>query len=164
MRIASHARYLCACATALALGCAYASPIQPAATSESPFWWFGWGDPVRLVSKDPPGELFRISHRGSTGFTSVASVRRSAEARAEEFCEKRNAVVEPVTEQSSSGPQILGNFPRFEMIFACADKPAAHVVPSEDPYARLLRLKDLLDRGAISQQEFDREKAKLIGP
>jgi hypothetical protein len=145
-----------------ALGCTYASPIQPAATSESPFWWFGWRKPVQVTSVVPPGEQFRISHRGSTGFTSVTSVRKSAEARAEEFCERRGGVMSPVTEQVSGGPQILGNFPRFELVFVCADKPTP--MPTEDPYVRLLRLKELLDKGAISQREFDREKAKLLGP
>jgi len=148
---------------ALLIGCAYASPITPAATSESPFWWFGWGQPVQVATVVPPGEQFRISHRGSTGFTSVVSVRQSAEARAEAFCEKQGGVVSPVTEQVSSGPQILGNFPRFELVFVCSSKPTP-AEGSTDPYVRLMRLKELLDSGAISQQEFDREKARLLGP
>ena len=163
MHAPAHLRVLCAGATAWILGCAYASPIQPASTSESPFWWFGWGEPVPVASKPPPGEQFRVSHRGSTGLTSVASVRHSAEARAEEFCKKRNAVVSPVTEQMSSGPQILGNFPRFELVFVCVDTPPVQGAPSEDPYVRIMRLKELLDSGAISQDEFDREKARLLG-
>jgi hypothetical protein len=164
MQLRIQVRVLRISATVLALGCAYASPIQPAATSSSPFWWFGWGDPVQVASAVPPGEQFRISHRGSTGFTSVASVRGSAEARADKFCEKRNALVSPVTEQASSGPQILGNFPRFELVFVCVDRPTTQALPSDDPYVRIKRLKELLDSGAITQQEFDREKAKLLGP
>ncbi len=155
---------LIAVSVSLLFGCAYASPIKPAAISHSPFWWFGWGDPEQVVSVVPPGEQFRISHRGSSGFTSVASVRQSAEARANEFCEKKGGVVTPVSEQASSGPQILGNFPRFELIFVCADKPVTREPSTtDDPYGRLIRLKGLLDAGVISQEEFDREKGKVLG-
>ena len=104
MQLTIFARLLSMGIIALILGCAYASPIQPAAASESPFWWFGWGNPVQVTSVVPPGEQFRISHRGSTGFTSITSVRKSAEDRAEEFCERRGGVMSPVTEQVSSGP------------------------------------------------------------
>ena len=146
------------------VGCAYASPIKPAASSESPFWWFGWGKPEMVVSVVPPGEQFRISHRGSTGFTSVASVRKSAEARATDFWEKKGGVMTAISEQTSSGPQILGNFPRIEIIFVCIDKSAAATpgTAREDPYDKIMRLKKLLDAGAISQEEFDREKRKLL--
>ena len=33
----------------------------------------------------------------------------------------------------------------------------------EDPYDRLLKLKQLLDAGVISQEEFDKEKSKILG-
>jgi hypothetical protein len=164
MKLKIYARIACISGAALLLSCAYASPIEPAATSKSPFWWFGWGDPVQVASEVPSGEQFRISHRGSTGFTSVTSVRQSAESRADQFCERKNGVVYPVTEQSSSGPQILGNFPRFELVFVCVEKPAAKAVPPEDPYVRIERLKKLLDSGAITQQEYDREKQNLLRP
>ncbi len=145
---------------ALLLSCAHASPIQPAATSKSPFWFPGWGKPVMVVSEIPEGEQFRISHRGSTGFTPVSAVRRSAEARATEFCQKKRRAMTPISEQISSQPQILGNFPRFELVFVCTEKlrAADPVSPAEDPYRRLERLKELLDSGVIYQEVFDQEK------
>src|SRR5262245_16594118 len=96
----------------LALGCAYASPIRPAATSNSPFWWPGWGNPASVVSKVPSGEQFRVSHRASSGFTPVSALRRSAEGRAKRYCEDKGQAITPVTEQASHSPHILGNFPR----------------------------------------------------
>jgi membrane protease subunit (stomatin/prohibitin family) len=33
----------------------------------------------------------------------------------------------------------------------------------EDPYVKLARLKQLLDQGVISQEEFDAVKAKVLG-
>ena len=40
---------------------------------------------------------------------------------------------------------------------------AAASTPAEDPYAKLASLKKLLDDGIISQEEFDKAKAKLLG-
>ncbi len=113
------------------LGCAVASPIRPAATSSSAFWFPGWGQPVTVVSRVPEEEQFRISHRGSTGFTPVSALRRSAHGRAEQFCQRGGRVLTPVTEQQSSPPHVLGNFPRYEMVFACTQ--ADSVADREDP-------------------------------
>lgn len=42
-------------------------------------------------------------------------------------------------------------------------QPAQNAAPTEDPYERLAKLKGLLDQGIITQEEFDAEKAKLLG-
>ena len=42
-------------------------------------------------------------------------------------------------------------------------QPAAASNQQEDPYAKLASLKKLLDDGIISQEEFDKAKAKLLG-
>jgi hypothetical protein len=68
-----------------------------------------------------------------------------------------------VTEQVSSSPHILGNFPRAEIVFVCTEVPSgSRPADTQDPYERLRRLKELLDAGVITQQEFDREKAELL--
>jgi hypothetical protein len=116
---------------------------------------------VQVVSEIPEGEQFRISHRASTGYTPVSAVRASAEKRARQFCELKGRQMTPVTEQVSSAPHILGNFPRAEIVFICTSRSEAAPV-AEDPYERLERLKKLLDAGVISQSEFDREKSELL--
>ena len=42
-----------------------------------------------------------------------------------------------------------------------AQAPAA--VPAEDPYGDLMKLKELLDAGALTQAEFDAQKQKILG-
>ena len=42
-----------------------------------------------------------------------------------------------------------------------APQPAA--APAEDPYQKLASLKNLLDQGVITQEDFDAQKAKLLG-
>jgi hypothetical protein len=66
-------------------------------------------------------------------------------------------------EQISEPPYILGNYPRIEIIFALIDKPTdTHPAPQRDKYADLERLKNLLDDGALTQEEYDNEKAKIL--
>jgi hypothetical protein len=59
---------------------------------------------------------------------------------------------------------LLGNYPRIEIIFGCVDKSASVAASTEsDPnYSKLLNLKKLSDAGVISQQEFEREKGKVL--
>jgi hypothetical protein len=70
----------------------------------------------------------------------------------------------PLSETAAKPPYILGNFPRVEIVFECVDRPSA--VPGSqlvDPkYAKLADLKKLLDSGAITQVEFESEKAKIL--
>jgi len=40
---------------------------------------------------------------------------------------------------------------------------SSQAVPSEDPYAKLTQLKQLLDQGVITQADFDAAKNKLLG-
>ena len=146
-------------------GCADTSPIRPAASSNSQFDSAVYqGESVTISSSTPGSEEFRVFHQGATGFVSVQSVRASAEQRATEFCDRQGKVMKPLRETASKPPHILGNFPRIEIIFGCVDKPAAVVAPAgDDPkYTKLVNLKKLLDSGVLSQQEFEREKAKLL--
>jgi hypothetical protein len=41
--------------------------------------------------------------------------------------------------------------------------PEAAAPTSEDSYAALMRLKELLDAGVLTQAEFDAEKQKILG-
>ena len=46
-----------------------------------------------------------------------------------------------------------------------AEAPAAPVpaaAPAEDPYGDLMKLKELLDAGALTQAEFDTQKQKIL--
>ncbi len=44
---------------------------------------------------------------------------------------------------------------------AQAEAPAA--APAGDPYGDLMKLKELLDAGALTQAEFDAQKQKILG-
>lgn len=40
--------------------------------------------------------------------------------------------------------------------------PAPAAAPAEDPYGDLMKLKGLLDAGALTQEEFDTQKQKIL--
>ena len=68
-----------------------------------------------------------------------------------------------VSETASTPPHILGNFPRIELIFQCVDTSTNPSTVSEgNKYDKIAALKKLLDSGALTQQEFDAEKAKVL--
>jgi hypothetical protein len=43
------------------------------------------------------------------------------------------------------------------------EAPAPAAAPAEDPYGDLMKLKELLDAGALTQAEFDTQKQKILG-
>jgi len=64
------------------------------------------------------------------------------------------------TQQNEQTPQS-----QFIQQEAQQQTPESQTVPEpkEDPYDRLLKLKKLLDEGIISQEEFNKEKSKILG-
>ena len=141
-------------------GCAFSSPIQPYAKSHSAF-----SHPPELITHDfPPKDMYRIYHRAGTGFVSIQSTRKDAEQRAGDFAQRQGKSIVILGEQLSQPPYILGNFPRIEIVFALVDKPkdAKPLVPERDRYADLEKLKKLLDDGTLTQDEFAKEKAKIL--
>ena len=141
-------------------GCATSSPIQKYSESKSAF-----GENPLLSRHDiPASQTYRVYEQGATGFVPMASVRETAEKRAEEFCERQGKGMLVLGEQMSHPPYILGNFPRIEIVFACVDKPnvARQSTVQDEQYTKLSNLKKLLDEGVITKDEFEREKSKIL--
>ncbi len=146
--------------TALLSSCATSSPIKRFADSSSAF-----SEPPQLITHSYPAkDIYRIYHRGSTGFVSIQSLRQATEQRADDFARRQGKSFVVLGEKISQPPYILGNFPRIELVFALIDtKPE---IPNTgvrtDKYADLEKLKKLFDEGALSKEEFETEKAKLL--
>lgn len=147
--------WLCACSST--------TPIQPAKSSKSSFEGAVFnGETVKLA--DNPGiEEHRVFHQAATGFVSVASVRQSAERRAAAFCAKSGKQVLELSESHSVPPHILGNFPRVEIVFGCVDGSSGDSPPNDGRrYQNLKELKALLDSGAITDAEYEKEKQRIL--
>jgi hypothetical protein len=81
-----------------------------------------------------------------------------------EFCDFKGQEPYLIEETTSKPPHILGNWPRIEIVFSCvavASKVGTGS-DSQDKYDRLRKLKSLLDDGAISQEEYEREKQRTL--
>jgi hypothetical protein len=150
-------------------GCSTASSIQQADQSESAFDGAVYEGQTTVLRDDiPDSDAYRIFHQGATGFVSVQSVRGSAERRAKQFCEDKGLRYELLRESTSVGAQVMGNFPRSELVFACVESSTTAPVAekpevSSDRYDELRKLKSLLDDGVITQEEYDQEKGEILG-
>jgi hypothetical protein len=148
------------------LGCASNPPVQPAATSTSQFQGAVYaGESVQLEKSAPGTTVYRAFYQGGTGFVSISSVRETVEEMATRHCARSGKAARPLKETASNPPYILGNFPRIEWLFDCVEPVTgqAGAASTSDRLGQLERLKKLLDSGALSQQEYDREKAKILG-
>ena len=145
-------------------GCSTMTPIQKASDSKSQFGGGIYtGTEERGVDvKDK--EIYRVFHRGSTGFTPLSAVRNSAETRADNFCKAKNKARVTVSEQHSNPPHILGNWPRIELLFVCTDKfqKINPISSQDDKYEKLWKIKKLYDDKALTEKEFLIEKKKIL--
>jgi hypothetical protein len=161
-----HIRILATALLMLVAGCSHTGAIQSASSGKSGFDGAVYsGDTVELQKPTPGAEPHRIFHQGASSFVSLAAVRGSAENRAAAYCANLGKAPRYIRETASRPPHILGNFPRIELEFECADRLSKQNVEAPDPdrYAKLERLKRLLDSGALSQQEYATEKARILG-
>lgn len=142
-------------------GCSIASPIQDADTSEPRLKPGEYS--VRVSYDYSDNEKYktltkhRIYHQASTGFVSVESIRRSLLKRANEYCERQDKTLEAVSEVYTK--LFPGVFPQIEVVFVCMQ--GKQEVTTER-YDLLIKLKSLLDSGAITQEEFNKEKALIL--
>lgn len=143
-------------------GCSTLTPIQKASESESEFGGGIYTGSVYEGIKPEGQEVYRIFHRGSTGFVPIEEVRMIAEQRADKFCNAKNKARVTMSERHSNPPHILGNWPRIELLFFCDDKPNNYNRRSISKYDDLVKLKKLLNEGIITQEEYDKEKAKTM--
>ncbi len=134
-------------------GCTTTDTIRPAIDSDSKFEKAVYKGKKTIVSDKGLSGAYRVFNQGSTGFTSIETVRLSTESRANRFCERKNKVVEVIEETTSIPPHILGNWPRVEIVFKCV---------FANRYDELSKLKKLLDEGVITQSEYKHEKQRIL--
>jgi hypothetical protein len=70
------------------------------------------------------------------------------------------AKAEAAAQQQAAAQSAAPPAPAAPQAEAASEAPAP---ASEDSYAALMRLKELLDAGVLTQAEFDAEKQKILG-
>ena len=145
-------------------GCSTMTPIQIASDSTSQFGGGIYtGTEIKGIEvKDK--EVYRVFHRGSTGFTPLSAVRKSAEKRADTFCKAKNKLRTTVSERHSNPPHILGNWPRIELLFVCNGQiqKINDSNSKDDKYEKLSKIKKLYDDKVLTKEEFLIEKKKIL--
>ena len=119
------------------------------------------------VIPDGP-DSYLIMRTGKTGFVSSSSLQKKTYEEAAAFCTEKSLVMETIS-MDAKASRPFGGFPEATLRFRCVsqDLPSSHAVANsgagtDDKFTQLERLKHLLDSGALTQEEFDREKAKLL--
>ena len=144
--------------------CSTSSTIKKASESKSAFDDAAYeGEEFVVNNAISDEDAYRIFHQASTGFVSIQSIRNSAEKRANDFCKRQGKEMFALRERTSSPPHIFGNFPRVEIVFSCIkNKESDAVINNNDKYEQIERLKKLLDDGALTNEEYQIEKKKLL--
>ncbi len=146
--------------------CSSMSPIEKESESKSHFEDAVYkGHDFYISPQEIEGERYRIYHQASTGFSGTGGIRNTATQRANRFCQDLgNKRMLTVSEHTAAPPYILGNFPRIEIIFVCVDDTVAQgpANAATDKYDRLVKVKELYDSGALSKDEFEAEKKKIL--
>jgi hypothetical protein len=142
------------------VSCGYSSAIQKANESKSEFS----DDPYKTVRPIKGShEIYRIYGRAASGFVSIGAEREGEEERARKFCADKGKDLELLASEQSNPPYILGNFPRVELIFMCLErKPVESSISQDSKINHISALKKLLDNGALTKEEFEREKQKVL--
>jgi hypothetical protein len=128
-------------------------------------------------------DTFMVSRQAATGFSGSGTLKAEAFQEANQFCSKIGKSLQVISTYEASPPFIIANFPKAEIQFMCLDakdaelnrpklkknadtvielKQDTRVQDSGDMYMELKKLKDLLDTGIITQEEFDAQKKKII--
>ena len=139
-------------------GCSTVSPILKVNESESYFnksVFKGYIVYEAANSDKIEGERYRIYHRGASGYVPFRAVRNSAIARAERFCKDNGGKMRIISERIENNILIPGNFPKIEIIFVCEEN-------NDVQYDTLLKLKELLTKGALTAEEYEKEKSKVL--
>jgi hypothetical protein len=167
-------RFFVICISIMLFSCAKTSGVVDASTSHSHFKGATYEGEFLFVNSDsfPNQKKHRIFEQGATGSVSLNSLKSKAYYSARFFCsnKKGNPRVVAISEMTSTPPHLLGNFPRYELVFICyqqVDEPF-HIKNSEgeinqyNKYEQLKLLKELLDSGTLTKEEFEKEKNKIL--
>ena len=69
-------------------------------------------------------DVFVIARESPGGFPAIDKLKADALEEARRHCEARQAVLEVIDAQTSSGWNMTGNTPRFQARFRCVARPA----------------------------------------
>ncbi|MDP2440455.1 MAG: SHOCT domain-containing protein [Hydrogenophaga sp.] len=115
----------------------------------------------KLSEEKTSGESYRIYQQAATGFVPLSAVREDIEKQAISFCKNNNKQVKQLAITNS--PMGLGCPAKAELIFTCTESNDADGF-DDKLYIRLSNLKKLLESGALTKEEFEQQKAKLLNP
>lgn len=150
------------------VSCGSSAPIQRVSDSQSNFGSVYRGETTIIRTDTSGATQYRAFSQGGTGFVSISAVRSDAENRADEFCKQENRVARTLSEQMSTPPYVLGNFPKMEIIFICVEEPstttATGASSTDKPSAadKLKELESMHKQGLITNAEYQQKRKQIL--
>lgn len=95
---------------------------------------------------------------GGTGFISLKTLRRRAEKSIIKHAETKNLKYKYLTETSRKST--IGVFPKVSRIYQVLNADGSVLITKTTAISKIKELKELLDLGIISQEEFENSSAK----
>jgi hypothetical protein len=142
------------CVAAMLAACS-TSPAHPTATSNGEAQKKG-----AAVVAVPP--LLQEALPQSGPSESMSSLRADAERDARESCGQQGKAVEILSERTFSRPPSTHDERKWIAVnFYCIDKARPHTTPEEKD-AKIASLKELVDKGRMTQDEFDQAKGVVL--
>jgi hypothetical protein len=119
-----------------------------------------------VLESFPLSEQYRVYELNWNIFAigGLQRARNGATERMIEFCKDMKMVPKVLIEQTSVPAYMAGNYPFIEITFACVDKSRTFTSAKsgDDRIKKLIQLKSLLDSNALTQEEYDKEKSRIL--
>ena len=77
-----------------------------------------------ITSMGTPADVYVITRESPVGFPKIDKLKADTLDEARRYCNARQAALEVVDSQASSGWNVAGNTPRFQVRFRCLARPA----------------------------------------
>lgn len=150
-------------------GCGSSAPIQRVSDSQSNFGSVFKGETTVIRTDKSGATQYRVFSQGGSGFVPISAERSDDEQRANEFCKQENKIAMTLSEQMSTPPYILGNFPKMEIIFICVENSnsASNTATVSSPgkqsaIDKLKELDSMHKQGLITDSEYASKKQDIL--
>ena len=108
-------------------------------------------------------DIYSVYQKASNRFTPMQSLRNEVINRIANFASQQGKSYVILGEESLSPSNVLINFPRIEIVFAIIEKEKViNSSTGQDKLSKLEKLKKLFDGGALTKDEYDNERKKIL--
>jgi hypothetical protein len=115
---------------------------------------------IPIKQTDTPGEYVVVARNMAGPFSSLSSAQAEAVRAATEFCDSKGLPFEE--SYVIDRPMAVAQAPESTLYFHCGEKPKASSADNASVEQRLVQLKNLRDRGLITEEEYATARQEIL--